>query len=191
MKVRYASQVLSYIVAASLCTSLCTAAQFVSKFDSLFNCIKSSTIKAPKTLRSAVTKNCTHKGFLKVARTFIKTDCKFLRGNEEVTIQIKCLREWLITLNAIILIWDDLSNNHDFKFLLTRRLKTDPLFWKKKTFLGKMGIVSPTPIQFTTPFTKLSFQRLSSVPQLGTVLMILTVSLPGVQNPQRRQMFEL
>ena len=82
MKVRYASQVLSHIVAASLCTyvsisglpqsAMGIAAQFVSKFDSLFNCVKSSTIKSPKTLRSVVTKNCTHKGFLKVARTFIK-----------------------------------------------------------------------------------------------------------------------
>ena len=58
MEVRYASQVLSHIVAASLCTyvsisgllqsAMGIAAQFVSKFDSLFNCVKNSTIKSQK-----------------------------------------------------------------------------------------------------------------------------------------------
>ena len=46
-----------------------------------------------------------------------------------------CGNGFKITLNAIILIWDDLSNNHDLKFLLTRRLNTDPL----ENFFGKVS----------------------------------------------------
>ena len=33
----------------------------------------------------------------------------------------------VITINAILLIWGPLKTNHEFKFLLTRGLNTDPL----------------------------------------------------------------
>ena len=38
----------------------------------------------------------------------------------------------MVTINAILLIWEPLKTNHEFKFLLTRRLNTDPFekqFW--------------------------------------------------------------
>ena len=64
MKVRYATQILSHTVAASLCTYVSVGglsptamgtAEFLSKFDSLFDCVNSSTINCTKTLRRAVT----------------------------------------------------------------------------------------------------------------------------------------
>ena len=54
--------------------------------------------------------------------------CPFeFNGAAEVTGRIKCLKGWLITLNAILLIWEHVKTNHDFSFLLTRRSNTDPL----------------------------------------------------------------
>ena len=67
--------------------------EFVSKFDSLFDYVNSSTIKSPKILQSAVTKNSTHICFLKEARTFIK-ELHVFEGNDEVTTWVKCLWEW-------------------------------------------------------------------------------------------------
>ena len=54
--------------------------------------------------------------------------CPFeFNGAAKVTGRIKCLKGWLITLNAILLIWEHVKTNHDFRFLLTRRSNTDPL----------------------------------------------------------------
>ena len=63
---------------------------------------------------------------MKEAISFI-TELKVFSGAAEVTGRMKCLKGWLITSNAILLIWEHLKTNHDFKFLLTRRLNTDRL----------------------------------------------------------------
>ena len=62
---------------------------------------------------------------MKEAISFIK-ELKVFNGAAEVTGRIKCLKGWLITLNAILFIWEHLKTNHDFKFLSTC-LNTDPL----------------------------------------------------------------
>ena len=64
MKVKYATQILSHTVAASLCTcvsigglatSAMGTAQLLFKFDSLFDCVNVSTINSPKELKRAMT----------------------------------------------------------------------------------------------------------------------------------------
>ena len=79
-------------------------------------------------------------------------------GEKEVTSRIKCLKGWMVTINAILLIWEHLKTNHEFKFLLTRRLNTDPL----ENFFGSIrqqggNSDNPTPVQFTRAFRKLFF----------------------------------
>ena len=171
MKVKYASQILSHTVAASLCTYVSIGglpsaamgtAEFVSKFDSVFDCVNSSKIHSPKKMKSAINEESSHISFLKEAITFIQ-ELHVFEGDKEITNRIKCLKGWLVTLNAIILIWDDLSKNHNFKFLLTRRLNTDPL----ENFFGTIrqqggNSDNPTPIQFIRAFRKLFFSSFLS-----------------------------
>ena len=166
MKVKYASQILSHTVAASLCTyvsigglasSAMGTAQLLFKFNSLFDCVNVSTINSPKELKRAMTTTSSHQSYLEEASTFIK-DLKVFEGNVEVTGRIQCLKGWLITIKAILLIWDQLHQNYGFKFLLTRRLNTDPI----ENFFGSIrqqggNSDNPTPIQFTRAFRKLFF----------------------------------
>ena len=166
MKVKYATQILSHTVAASLCMyvsvgalspSAMGTAEFLSKFDSLFDCVNSSTINSTKELKRAITKNSSHISFLKEMHDFID-GLKVFNGNQDVTGRIRCLKGWLVTIKAITMIWDHLQANHAFTFLLTRRLNTDPL----ENFFGSIrqqggNSDNPTPIQFTRAFRKLFF----------------------------------
>ena len=166
MKVRYATQILSHTVAASLCTYVSVGglsptamgtAEFLSKFDSLFDCVNSSTINCTKTFRRAVTMTSSHMSFLKEMFNFIDK-LKVFNGNEDVTGRIRCLKGWLVSIKAITMIWDYLQTTHAFSFLLTRRLNTDPL----ENFFGAIrqqggNSDNPTPVQFTRAFRKLFF----------------------------------
>ena len=135
MRVKLATQVLSHTVAASLCmyaslgglpsTAMGTA-ELVLKFDSVFDCVNCSTLHSTKKLKCPLIDISPNNEFMKEAINFIK-GLKVFNGNEDVTSRIKCLKGWAVTLSAILAIWDHLSANHDFKYILTRRLNTDPL----------------------------------------------------------------
>ena len=112
MKVKLATQVLSHTVAASLCmhvsvgalpSSAMGTAEFIQKFDSVFDCVNSSTLHSTKKIKCALTDQTTHQKFMKEAISFIK-ELKVFNGVAEVTGRIKCLKGWLITLNAILFI---------------------------------------------------------------------------------------
>ena len=166
MKVKYATQILSHTVAASICmyvsvgglpSSAMGTAECILKFDSLFDSVNVSTINSPKSLKCALTQESPHLRFFEEALSFLKS-LKIYQRDEEVTGRIKCLNGWLVTINAIRLIWDHLHQNHGFKFLLTRRLNTDPI----ENFFGTIrqqggNSDNPTPIQFTRAFRKLFF----------------------------------
>ena len=86
MKVKYATQVISHTVAASLCTyvsvgvlssSAMGTAEFLSKFNSIFDCLNSSTTQSTKKCKCALHEKSIHEIVLKEAITFIK-GCKFL-----------------------------------------------------------------------------------------------------------------
>ena len=107
---------------------------------------------------------------MKEAIGFIK-GLKVFDGNAEVTGRIKCLKGWVMTLNAIFLIWEHIKKTRDFKFLLTRRLNTDPI----ENFFGTIGQQgrnndNPMPSQFTSAFRKLflvpSLHRWKEIVQL-------------------------
>ena len=169
MRVKYATQVLSHTVAAAICTyvsvgglpsSAMGTAELLSRFDSIFDCFNSSTLHTTKKLRCAVNEKTSHIEYLKESITFIK-NLKVFQGDKDVTGRIKCLHGWLVTINALILIWSKLKSNHQFKFLFTRRLNTDPL----ENFFGTIrqqggNSDNPTPVQFTRAFRKLFFSSL-------------------------------
>ena len=164
MKVKYATQVFSHTVAAAICTyvsmgglppSASGTAQLLSQFDSIFDCVNSSTIHSTKKLKCALSDATPHQSFIKEAITFIMS-LEVLDGANIVTGRIKCLQGWLVTLNAVLQIWEHLKSMHNFKFLLTRRLNTDPI----ENFFGAIrqqggNSDNPTPVQFCRAFRKL------------------------------------
>jgi hypothetical protein len=77
-------------------------AEFISKFDSLFDSVNSSTLHSPKDLKRAITEKSNNINFLKEVINFI-ISLKVYNGDTEVTGRIKCLKGWLVTLNAILL----------------------------------------------------------------------------------------
>ena len=146
-----------YVSVGRLSPSATGTAEFIFKFDSIFDCLNISTMNSPKALKRAMTTTSPHQSFLQQAINFIK-ELQVFEGNKEVTGRIKCLKGWLITIKAVLLIWNLLQKNHGFRFLLTRRLNTDPL----ENFFGFIrqqggNSDNPTPIQFTHAFHKLFF----------------------------------
>ena len=135
-------------------------AELLSRFDSIFDCLNSSTLHTTKKHRSAINEKTSHIDYLKDSITFIR-NLKVFDENKNITDRIKCLHGWLVTLNAIILFWEKLKTEYQFKFLLTRRLNTDPL----ENFFGTIrqqggNSDSPTPVLFTQAFRKLFFSSI-------------------------------
>ena len=166
MRVKLATQVLSHTVAASLCTyaslgglpsTAMGTSEFLSKFDSVFDCVNCSTLHSTKNLKCPLNDTSPNKEFMKEAIIFIK-GLKVFNGNEEVTGRIKCLKGWAITLSATLAIWDHLKANHAFKYILTRKLNTDPIENFFGTIRQKGGNNdNPTPVQSLSAFRKLFF----------------------------------
>ena len=82
MKVKYATQILSHSVSATIFTysSLgalpCTAAgtdELVSNFDKIFDCLNSSTLNSPKEHRRPISEKSVHYKFLSDMLKFIKS----------------------------------------------------------------------------------------------------------------------
>ena len=194
MKVKLATQVLSHTVAATICmyvsvgalpSNAMGTAEFIEKFDSIFDCVNSCTLHSTKVLKCALSDQTKHQDFMKEAIGLIK-GLKVFNGNEEVTGRIRCLKGWVMTLNAILLIWEHLKTTKDFKFLLTRRLNTDPI----ENFFGTIrqqggNSDNPTPSQFTSAFRKL-FLAPSLYRQKEIVLLILTSSLQILKRSQKQ-----
>ena len=125
MRVKLATQVLSYTAAASLCmyaslgglpsTAMGTA-EFVLKFDSVFDCVNCSTLHSTKKLKCPLNDISPNKEFMKEAINFIK-GLKVFNGNEDVTSRIKYL-------NLRTLPW--WQNDHGLRGCT---LIMPPLFW--------------------------------------------------------------
>lgn len=82
--------------------------------------INSSTLHSAsgKDLKKAIKEKSNHINFFKDANDFIKSLRVYNANVQDITD---------ITLNTIAMIWNDLKQNHSFKFIFTRRLNTDPL----------------------------------------------------------------
>ncbi|CAB4039939.1 Hypothetical predicted protein [Paramuricea clavata] len=127
MKVKYATQILSHTVTASICmyvsvgglpSSAMGTAECISKFDSLFDSVNVSTIHSQKSLKCALTQTSPHLSFFEQAISFIKS-IKIFQGDEEVTGRIKCL-------NGCSFLNSSRGNcNDDFDNLLAQFSKAD------------------------------------------------------------------
>ncbi len=131
MSVSRAGQVLSSTVAAGINTYVSAGilppqavhtADFCQGMDDLFDSFNSNHLyEKVKKHKKAVSENSHHVEFWKEKINWLKK-WEVVDGG-----RIKCIQGWVLTISAVIMLWEDLHNNYDFMFLFTRNLNQDPI----------------------------------------------------------------
>jgi hypothetical protein len=170
MKVKYATHILNNTVAAAILMyvslgglppSAAGTAEFISTFDNIFDSLNSSKLKCSKLHRRAWSANFLHKQFIPDALAFVKSlKVKNAATGEDVTNRLRCLKGFKITLNSVMLLWQELQQKFSLQFLFTRRLNQDPL----ENYFGAVrqqggNSDNPTPIQVSRAFKKLFYDN--------------------------------
>ena len=171
MRVKLAAQTLSHSVAAAIETN-CSfdsltplamgTAEYAKKFDTLFDCFNSSEVYCTKVYRGSLSARSKHRNMLLDIQSWLATlRVITVSTGRDITTQVKCFEGWRSNINALLLLWNDLSSNHGFRFLLTRRLNQDPL----ENFFGVIRQAggfnaNPTPYQFQNAYRKSCFNSL-------------------------------
>lgn len=168
MKVKLATQVLSHTVASGMNTYISLGAlpaeamstvEVIEKFNKLFDVLNSS-FKNTYTMYQTVFKGEKYQlDFLNEMYDFIQNLQIFNSQGRNVTSKAKFLKSWLVTINGIKKLWEELKRV-GFKYLMTRRVNQDCL----ENFFGSVrqqggNCINPTPIQFERAFKKLFCQN--------------------------------
>lgn len=134
MRVCLAAQTLSYSVASGILTmvalnteglnlSATHTAKFVEFIDSLFDAFNSSSMRDAKVMKSALKANSPHWKFLEDAEKKLKS--LKLYSNGVVIRNPPCVNGWIKNISSLKLLWADMNQNYDVKYLFTRRLTQD------------------------------------------------------------------
>ncbi|XP_042147120.1 uncharacterized protein LOC121836326 isoform X3 [Ixodes scapularis] len=175
MKVKRATQVLSasvclailsLVYAKELPEAAMATAYFCDRMDRLFDCLNSSQFKKTgQKLRHAILKGESEiLDFLHQQLAWISTWKFQSRRQPQTTIG------WQVTIRSVLMLWDELSNSYDFKFLLTRRLQQDPLeniFGAIRQMLGCN--TNPNVNQFTSGLKHIGIKKLFRLSNNGNV----------------------
>ena len=97
----------------------CPYSRFIEQMDQLFNCFNSMSLSSTANMRHAMTASSGHKEHLQKSLEWIKR----IKTKEKKS--PPCLEGWQISINALMMLWDKLHSEHDFRFLLTNRLNQD------------------------------------------------------------------
>ena len=92
---------------------------FIEQMDQLFNCFNSMSLSSTAKMRHAMTASSGHKEHLQKSLEWIK------RIKTKGKKSPPCLEGWQISINALMMLWDKLHSEHNFRFLLTTRLNQD------------------------------------------------------------------
>ena len=146
MKVKRAAQVfsstcysalLNYICAGRVSSDAFPTANFIKRIDNLFDCFNSLNLYNAKPFKCAMKNDSIHHDFLKdCARMFDRLFYIDSRGN---AYQPPCFRGWVLTINSLLQVWDELKMVKGVDFLLTRRLSQDCLENLFSVIRGKGG----------------------------------------------------
>ena len=131
MKVKLAAQVFSHTVQSALLTAICSGsipfearytADFVGKIDRLFDCFNCESLFSTKLFRRAIKPDSSHVEFLLEMFDLLQ-NIKI----EGLTTIPPCILGWQLTIQSLIMLWNDLKVIPGVKFLLTRQLNQDSL----------------------------------------------------------------
>ncbi|KAH6924175.1 hypothetical protein HPB50_013358 [Hyalomma asiaticum] len=154
------------VYAKVLPASAITTAQFCDRMDRIFDALNSSSKK---------------KTSQKLRHAIVKEDSElidFLRGQPpwiaswtfDGRRQPQTVIGWQITIQAICQLWDDLSKNYNFEYLLTRRLQQDPLENIFGHIRQKQGCnTNPNVAQFICGLKHICIRKLFKLSEYGNV----------------------
>ncbi|KAH6920999.1 hypothetical protein HPB50_028014 [Hyalomma asiaticum] len=146
--------------------SAITTAQFCDRMDRIFDALNSSSKK---------------KSSQKLRHAIVKEDSElidFLRGQPpwiaswtfDGRRQPQTVVGWQITIQAICQLWDDLSKNYNFEYLLTRRLQQNPLENIFGPIRQKQGSnTNPNVAQFICGLKHICVRKLFKLSEYGNV----------------------
>lgn len=168
MKVSLASQVISHSVVSGMNTHMTLGAlpkdaeetiHTLEKFNNLFDICNSFAMRPTNKYKKVFEGSNFQIAFLNEALDFLNKLKIYSSNGKEITNRIKFKKCWIITITAMLKLWEKLSKV-GFKYLKTRRLNTDCL----ENFFGCIrqqsgNNVNPTPIQFQRAFRKLFCQN--------------------------------
>lgn len=174
MRVKLASQVFSHSVSAALHTHATSdpptlpsdatqTAKFCKTMNNLFDSVNSFHMKSALKYQCAISNTSCHMDHYREMIDWLSSLKVINEANKIVTSNIKCIRGWMLTLSAIIKLWDYLSSRCDFSFLITRRLNQDNLenfFGVIRQKGGKCD--NPTAFMFTKQFSQVCTSNLIS-----------------------------
>lgn len=165
MKVKYATQIFSASVSASmnlyirfgyLPSEAVFTASFVERMDKLFDILNSSKTASEKKYNRAYKGLDYQVDFLLDCLDFFNKLEIRDQLNRNIVKNIKSVKCIKISINSLLGLWDELKNMHNFDYLLTRRLNQDGLENHFGTIRRQNGnCINPTPIQFKRSFRKL------------------------------------
>ena len=172
MKVKRAAQVFSNTVQAAMLTYICSGdlpseafytATFLKKVDSLFDIFNSSSLLDSKPFKCALKEGSPSFDFLKMMKsTFERLTVLGLKT------QPPCMKGWVMTINALLCLWDELKSLPNVKYLCTRRINQDPLENCFSVVRSKGGFCdNPTPKQFTAAYKQILIQCCISQSELS------------------------
>ena len=156
LRVKYASQILSHSVAAGISTMVSLqampeeaqhTANFISKMDKLFNSFNSQMLSSSAPMRGAISEKSNHMSFLNETKQWLQT-VQPTKGRK-----LPCIEGWILDINSLAQLWEELRTEYDFDFLLTNRLNQDCLENLFSIIRGKGGHRdNPDAQQFRTAF---------------------------------------
>ena len=164
MRVNLAAQVLSHSVAAGISTlqrlghlhhDAVYTAKFVETMDQLFNSFNSSSLKSRKVMGHALSNGSGHIEFWEDVLEYLS---KLTIPNGQVQ---PCMRGWIITIKSLKMLWSDLSENHGFQHLFTRRLNQDCIENLFSIIRGKGGHrFNPDAKEFRAAYRQVVFDQM-------------------------------
>lgn len=170
MKVKFATQVFSATVAASmnlyirfgyLPSEAIHTSDFIERMDKLFDLLNSSTTGAAKEYNRAFKGLEYQISFLKDCLDFFSRLQVRNNNNVNITNKIKCLKSIKISINSLLILWNHLNTTANFEYIFTRRLNQDDLenqFGVIRQLNG--SCINPTAIQFQRSFKKIQCTEL-------------------------------
>lgn len=131
MRVKLATQVFSRTVASALYThsvlgalppEAAATATFIQNTDELFDVFNSAHLHHFRSRKCAISDSNDNLAFLDTMETWLNSWKVIANHNN-----FPCIDGWLLNINSLKCLWQDVKENHDFKFLLTNRINQDCL----------------------------------------------------------------
>uniref|UniRef100_A0A4D5RUX0 Putative transposase n=1 Tax=Ixodes scapularis TaxID=6945 RepID=A0A4D5RUX0_IXOSC len=175
MKVKRATQVLSSSVCVALLAlvyarqlpeAAMSTAYVCDRMDKLFDCLNSSRPKkSEQKLRYAIRNGDTE------IVDFLCNQLPWVAAWKfEGRRQPQTVTGWQVTIRAVLMLWEDISEKYNFSFLLTRRLQQDALeniFWQMRQQHGCN--TNPNVYQFTCGLKHIGIRKLLKLSEKGNV----------------------